>query len=315
MDTNTAKEIIVETAPPIVEEIDIGADQPAKLPVNTAEKESEKPLLSADEGIEQLKRELEAKKREAEEFKRQKAETERNLYQKETEVRTYATQAAESQVTAFVNAIASYERDGEMLEKEYAARLEQGDYHAAAKLQRQMAQIESKLATLNQGREALEERIQIERARPEPQYQQQQYEQTSYDPIEAELQRLSPESQTWLRKNLHLMQDQRSKNMLAAAHYKAVADNYQPDTPQYFQFLESELNVSPREAAAPAKQRNVVTAAPVARGGSVPAMNQSQTRVTLTPEMRAYAEEVLGMSDEEYAEAMVHYAKKGQLKL
>ena len=315
MDNTAIKEVIVDLAPPAVEEIDIGADTPAKLPVNAVEKEEEAPLASADEGIEQLRRELEAKKREAEEIKRQKFEAERNLQQKETEIRSYATQAADSQHTAFINAIASYERDGEMLEKEYASKLEQGDYHAAAKLQRQMAQVESKLATLQQGREALEERIQIERSRPEPQYQKQSYEQTNYDPIEAELQRLSPESQTWLRKNIHLMQDQRGKNMLAAAHYKAIADNYQPDTPQYFQFLDNELNAPAREPAAAPKPRNVVTAAPVARGGSVPTMGQNQTRVTLTPEMRAYAEEVLGMSDEEYAEAMVHYAKKGQLKI
>lgn len=312
---NAAKEVIVDLAPPVVEEIDIGADKPAKLPVKTAEKEEDHPVMTPDEGIEQLKQELEAKKREAEEIKRQKFEAERNLQQKETEVRSYASQAAESQVTAFVNAIASYERDGEMLEKEYANKLEQGDYHAAAKLQRQMAQIESKLATLNQGREALEERIQYERARPEPQYQQQQYQQTQYDPIEAELQRLSPDSQTWLRKNIHLMQDQKSKNLLASAHYRAVAENLQPDTPQYFQYLENELGVGAKEAPAPARQRNIVTSAPAARGGNVPTANSNQTRVTLTPEMRSYAEEVLGMTDEEYAEAMVHYAKKGKLQI
>jgi len=310
-----SKEVVIEVKPPLTEEIDIGADSPAKLPVNAVAKEEELPVNSADNGIEQLKRELEAKKREADEIRRQKFEAEQNLQQKETEVRTYANQAADNQLTAFVNAIASYERDGEMLENEYASKLEQGDYHAAAKIQRQMAQVESKLATLHQGREALDERIQYERSRPEPQVQRQTYEQTQYDPIEAELQRLSGPSQAWVRKNIHIMHDQKSKNLMAAAHYRAIADNYQPDTPQYFQYLENELGLGEKEAPQSNRQRSVVTAAPVARGGSVPTINNNQVRITLTPEMRAYADEVLGMSDEEYAEAMLYYNKKGQLKL
>jgi hypothetical protein len=309
------KEIIVDIAPPAVEEIDIGADAPAQLPVSTKEKEKPVADTVVNDGVEQLRRELEAKKREADEIRRQKAEAERSLVQKETEVRNYAHQAADNQHTAFVNAIASFERDGEMLEKEYAAKLEQGDYHAAAKIQRGMAQIESKLATLYQGKEALEERIQYERSRPEPQYQQQPQQQVHYDPIEAQLQALSPQSQAWVRKNIHVMHDPKLKNSMTAAHYRALAENITVDTPQYFQFIENEMGMGQQNAPAQPKQRNVVTAAPVARGGSVPAMNQNQTRVTLTPEMRAYAEEVLGMTDEEYAEAMVHYAKKGQLRI
>jgi hypothetical protein len=310
-----AKEVVVDVKPPLTEEIDIGADSPVSLPVNAKEKEEEFPVNSADDGIEQLKRELEAKKREAEEIRRQKFEAEQNLYKKDEEVRNYAYQAADNQYTAFVNAIASYERDGEMLENEYASKLEQGDYHSAAKIQRQMAQIESKLSTLHQGKDALAERIEYERARPEPRMQQPTYEQTQYDPVEAELQRLSGPSQAWVRKNIHIMQDQKSKNLLAAAHYRAIADNLQPDSPQYFQYLENEMGLGEKPAPQSTKQRNVMAAAPVARGGSVPTMNNNQVRVTLTPEMRAYAEEVLGMSDEEYAEAMLYYNKKGKLQL
>ena len=312
---NTSKEVVIDVKPPLTEEIDIGADSPARLPVNGAVKEEELPVNSADGGIEQLKRELEAKKRETDEIRRQKHEAEQNLYHKETEVRSYAYQAADNQLTAFTNAIASYERDGEMLENEYANRLEQGDYHAAAKLQRQMAQIESKLSTLHQGREALDERLQYERSRPEPQYQPPAYEQTQYDPIEAELQRLSGPSQAWVRKNIHVMHDQKSKNLMAAAHYRAVADNYQPDTPEYFEYLENEMGLGEKAPPQSTRNRNIVTAAPVARGGSVPMRGSNQVKITLTPEMRSYAEEVLGMSDEEYAEAMLYYNKKGQLKL
>jgi hypothetical protein len=311
----TSKEVVIDVKPPLTEEVDIGADSPARFPVNSAGKEEELPVNSADGGIEQLKRELEAKKRETDEIRRQKFETEQNLYQKETEVRSYAYQAADSQLTSFVNAIASYERDGEMLENEYANKLEQGDYHAAAKIQRQMAQVENKLSTLHQGRDALDERLQYERSRPEPQYQPPTYEQTQYDPVEAELQRLSGPSQAWVRKNIHIMHDQKSKNLMAAAHYRAVADNYQPDTAEYFEYLESELGLGEKAPTQSTRQRNIVTAAPVARGGNVPSKGSNQVKITLTPEMRSYAEEVLGMSDEEYAEAMIYYNKKGQLKL
>ena len=94
----TSKEVVIDVKPPLTEEIDIGADSPARLPVNGAVKEEELPVNSADGGIEQLKRELEAKKRETDDIRRQKYEAEQNLYHKETEVRSYAYQAADNQI-------------------------------------------------------------------------------------------------------------------------------------------------------------------------------------------------------------------------
>ena len=148
-----AAEVTV-TAPnvPQMADVDLGAVE--KAPVKQAE------TLKQDDGVELLKRQLSEKQREAEEIRRQKSQLEQFAFKAAQDVKSYQVQSQDNQLIAFTNAIASFERDAEMLERDYANTLAEGDYNRAAKIQRQMSQIESKLIQLAQGREAIQEKLQ-----------------------------------------------------------------------------------------------------------------------------------------------------------
>lgn len=292
-------------------EIDIGAEPKAEEPA--AKQEAPK----ADDGIELLKRQLEEKRREADEARRQKIEAERIAQQRELEANTYKTQIGDSQHVALTNAIASFERDAEMLERDYATLLEQGEYQKAAKVQRQMAQIEARLSTLQQGKEELEYRLQQS---PQPQYQQPPVEQPQVremprDNIEERISSLSPPSQQWVRANRQVVEDPKKANLLSAAHFEAVANDIQVDSPDYFAFLEQKLgiggNSAPVSAPRQSNTRVPMAAAPVSRSSGVTiSSNGKVANVTLTPAEREAARD-MDMTEDEYAENKLYYMQKG----
>ena len=307
-----AAEITIKapTSMPIQEEFDLGAVE--KTPVVEEKQPKE------DDGVELLRRQLSEKQREAEEIRRQKIELEKNAHKAQQEIKTYQVQAQDNQLTAFVNAIASFERDAEMLERDYATTLAEGDYNKAAKLQRQMAQTESRLMQLAQGKEAIEEKLRYEkqmleqqRKQPEPRYEQQQL-----DPIEAQIQSVqSPTSQAWLRSHRDVLADPVKTALMTAAHHETAAMGIQPDTPEYFAHIESKVyDAEPaRTPVQQTRQRQAMAAAPVSRTNSAQNLRSGQTvTMTLTPAERQSARD-MDMTDEEYLEGKLYYQQKNML--
>ena len=306
-----AAEITV-TAPnaPVTADYDLGAIEKAPSGRVEAPKEAD--------GVELLKRQLSEKQREAEEIRRQKNEAERYAREAQQEVKTYQVQAQDSQLTAFVNAIASFERDAEMLERDYANTLSEGDYAKAAKLQRQMAQVESKLIQLSQGKEAVQEKLAYERQMLEQQRQQPQprYDQTPIDPIDAQIQAVqSPTSQAWLRSHRDVLANPSKTALMTAAHYETAAMGIQPDTPEYFTHIENKVyGAEPaQQTVQQPRQRQAMAAAPVSRTNSAQNFRAGQqVTMTLSPAERQAARDI-DMSDEEYLEAKLYYQQKNML--
>lgn len=297
-------------------EIDLGEEKP-KAEATPAPAPA--PTQTADDGIELLKRQLEEKRREAEEAKQQKQQAEMLAAQREREIQDYQFRATDSEHVALVNAIASFERDGEMLEKDYAAALEMGEYNKAAKIQRQMAAIESRLLTLTQGKEELEYRLKAPRPEPElPKVQP-----MPRDPVEERIAGLSKPSQDWIRSHPEVITDSRLTNKMTAAHYEALSEGINADTPDYFAFIESKLGLDgsaqiPVQAPAPVQRTQLtrsaaIAAAPVSRSASPTiSSNGNSMTVTLTAEERQTARD-LDMSDEEYAANKLYYMQRGDL--
>ena len=303
---------VTVTAPNVssIREDDLGAIE------NKPIKEPEPP--KQDDGVELLKRQLSEKQREAEEMRRQKAELEKFAHRAAQEVKSYQVQSQDNQLIAFTNAIASFERDAEMLERDYANTLAEGDYTKAAKMQRQMAQIESRLTQLAQGREAIQEKLEYERQALEQQRRQAppRIEQQPIDPIEAAIQAVqSPTSQAWLRSHRDVLADPVKKNLMTAAHWEAEAMGIQADTPEYFAHIESKVYDSePARPAAPQlRSRQAMAAAPVSRTNSAQTFRSGQTvTMTLTPAERQSARD-MDMTDEEYLEGKLYYQQKNML--
>lgn len=316
-DLEAAEVTVKVPSAPVQKEFDLGDQQVEKaepeLEIVAAEKEE------PNEGVELLRRQLEEKKREADEAKRLKFEAEQIARQREVEAKSYQLQAQDNNLTAFNNAIASFERDAEMLERDYATVLAEGDYQKAAKVQRQMAQVESKLMQLAQGRESLEERLKYEREvldqqrkAPAPQYQEQ-----DSDPIEAQIRQVqSPASQAWLRSHRDVLADPDKTALMTAAHWESVAKKIQPDSAEYFSFIESKVygESQPQQPVSqPRQTRQAMAAAPVSRTNSAQALRSGQSvTMTLSPAERQAARD-MDMTDEEYLEGKLAMIQRGTM--
>jgi len=307
------KEVVVLVNEARIPNNDIFGDSEIDSPIKL-EAKSEPVAESRNEAVEQLQRQLAEKQREAEIAKQQRAHAEQYARQREQEAVHYAGQAQDSQHTAFINAIASFERDAESLENHYANALEAGDNHSAAKIHRQMIQVESRLNQLSQGKDALEVQLEQQRSRPvdppPPEYYQRQQQQN--DPVKEAIGNLSRESAAWVAAHPEVIRDPEYNALMTAAHHGALKNNIAPDTPEYFAHLDKNLGFNKRQQP---RTQKIMTAAPVSRGGSGNYQAGSQVSITLTPEQRAYAADVLGVTDEEYADGLLYYANKGKLNI
>lgn len=313
-----AIDVKVKTPPPPMDqtaEIDLGEDKHMTPPPPP---DDEPEPIPGERGPDILQRQLDEKRREIEEARRQKMEAEQLLRQREQEVFEYQTQAQNSQHVALVNAIASYERDAEALERDYASSMAEGDYQKGAKIQRQMAQVEARLMTLQQGKEELETRLQ--QPRPEPKMEQPRIQPVATDSIDDKIKHLHPLSQAWIKSHPETLSDPKMNNKMTAAHYKALAEDYTPNTPDYFAFIDSEMGYNKPQAPAPAasaprptQNKGGIASAPVSRSAPASFASTSSTNVTLSPAEREYARD-MDMTDEEYAEAKLFYINRGDLR-
>lgn len=151
------------------------------------------------------------------------------------------------------------------------------------------------------------------------------------DNISRELQRTGyPRSAQWIQAHPERVQSRREINKVDGVHnYLTNALGYQPETDAYFAALEHELgkidarergeSPSPSNGGQTPRAQNVSTmrvapAAPVI--SSAPSLRDGRverTAVTLTPEQRHFAHEVLGMSDEEYAREYLSGVQAGKI--
>lgn len=123
----------------------------------------------------------------------------------------------------------------------YSVAMEAGNFDAAGKAQQRIARAEGQAAILSQSKIDLEsrknQRVQeivsretLPRQQPAPQ-----------DQVEQFASRLTPASGAWIRQHPECITDARKNSRMMEAHYGAIADGVQADTPQYFEFLEKRL--------------------------------------------------------------------------
>lgn len=261
------------------------------------------PVVTAEDGIEELKRRLEEEKkaREDAEIRAQEAyKAAQDAAQREREARERATKASteveDVNLTLVKNAIDSVKRDQEIYKANYRAAMASGDFDAAADAQEGMSMAAAKLLQLENGKTALENSKSQPREPERP---------TVTDPVEALAAQLSPRSAAWVRRNPQFARDERLYRRMIAAHEIATGDGLEPDSDDYFAAIETTLRL--RQApAAPVPERQVAPpAAPVNRD------TRSNT-VRLSAEEREMAQ-MMGMTDKEYAQNKQILIKEGRV--
>jgi hypothetical protein len=297
-DITEDKDIILDDAPKHNSEPDIQ--------VVKAEKD-QKNVVFPEDGIKELKFQLEQERL-------ARAEAERRANESAQKAAVAKTEVDTTNLHLVSNAIKSVKGNSEALKARYKDAMSIGDYDKATEIQAAMSDNSAKLRQLKDGKKAMKQQL---KSATTPQVQPSVHN----DPVEALASTLSPRSAAWVRRNPQYATDQRLFNKMIAAHNLAVADGLQPDSDDYFGYVEDTLKVRNQpstvdtdnpfsSAATPTQRRSSPPAAPVSRSG-----NGTGTRpnvVRLTAEQRDIAAS-LGMTEKEYALNMVALQREGKL--
>ena len=276
-------ELALETVP---EDEIVIVEAPEELKIET------KPEITVDDGIEALRRELEAEK-----AARQRAEQ---------QARVATTDKADSDLRMLNTAIETETRNKEILRANLREAAANGDTDAQADILMAINQTENNLRQINEGKKQYEAQLR----------------ESATDKVEALASQLTPRSAEWVRNNPDVVNDERRAARLQRAHFDALDDGIKPDTPDYFNFLETRLNINKapavqREAAMSAasestsgRRASAPPAAPVSRSGT--GTGGRPNVVTLTRAEQEAARD-MGMTPKEYAQNKVALIKSGRM--
>ena len=290
-------------------EINLDAEQVEKtvkepeIEIVKAEEAPKRREVAPEEGIRELKFQLEQEKlARAEAEKRARYAAEREYAAK--------NETTDTQISFLGNAINSLQQETTYLKAGYREAMATGDYDRAAEIQQRMSDNSARLQTMENGKDSLERQAK----QTAPQYQQ------PMDPVEALASSLSPRSANWVRNNPQFATDQRLFQKMIAAHNLAMADGIAPDSDEYFATVEETLRIrrpepvyeDPTEQAATVTQKRYTAppAAPVSRSGT--GTGTRANVVTLTSEEREIAAS-MKMTNQEYAKNKLALQKEGKL--
>jgi hypothetical protein len=252
MENEDLKEKSVEVILPeeTIAEVDLDSNEPkvseSKAHIETKEEdpvvESERPKKQIDErekALKELKAQYEHQKRIAEAEREARKQAEHYAREQAQQVYNAQNQVQDGNLKIILNAIDATEQAAASAERDYATAMAAGDYAMAAKAQRIMAQAESHLLQLNNGKQRLEETLQqpTEGSVQEPEIPS--FEpRIQHDPVEMYASKLAPKSAQWLREHPDAVN---KIGKLTRAHQDAVEDGIAPESADYFRYIESRL--------------------------------------------------------------------------
>lgn len=261
------------------------------------------PVISADDGIRELRRRLEAEHQgrlEAEHYAK---------YAREQASKAYE-EVGETQFHLVSNALDTVRRDGDILKSQLRDAMNIGDHDRAAEIQEAMSTNAIRLNQLEVGKLDMETRPRQPAFNPPPPPPPQPAYQ---DPLEQIAGAVSPRSASWIRANRDSLGNERALREMFRAHESAVDLGYAPDSDAYFQFVENRMGISEsrqQAASAPVQRKAAPPAAPVSRSGNGTGSRPNVVR--LSSEQQEMAKN-LGMTNAEYAAQVVALRKEGKL--
>ncbi|MBM7047569.1 hypothetical protein [Rhizobium lusitanum] len=252
-------------------------------------------------GVEDWKAQLAAAQKEAADAKAQAVEAERLAKDRATEIERFQRENAQvrntavsAEMMALDNAIANVEHERNDAKQKYRLAMEAGDFEAAADAQAAISEVAVKAQRMKEGKAALERRSEDAKQKS--------------DPIEQYVTGMTATSASWVRSHPDMFLNDAKRSYVIAAHHKAVESGISIDSDDYFDFIEKEMGLKPRNEQDPgigARRTTAAPAAPVSRGGSADA---PQPRGTNTIRLTAAQREIAalsGLTDAEYAKQLL----------
>jgi hypothetical protein len=273
-----------EHRPPPDDEIEVDYAEDGQPRQEETPRASPEREIPADEGIAELQSRLQG-----EQTARRQAE---ERAQQAEQARAAAFGAKQdSDVQFLTSALDGVKQSMAVLEANLAEAYTVQDYGQAAKIQVEIAKSAYRESQIEAGLEHLKTMPREQpRAAPPPAQAE--------DQVEAVASRLTPNAAAWVRAHPEFIRDPQKNQRLMSAHYAAMADGLEADTPNYIAYVEGKLlgnqrdpeprTVERREPVAEPTRRSAPPPAPVSRGNG---RGSSPTRVTLTQDQRQTAHE------------------------
>lgn len=237
-------DVIVAVEPDLFEGKDAGAgDAVTKV---APEKKATTEKAPSQELVDQFKAEA-ARERERREAAERQAATARQTSEKlGRDVVAAREEVADRELDSINTGIAAAQTEAEAASGEYTAAFDAGDATKMAAAQRKMARAEAKAVRLDEAKADLEAR---KAARPETRTEQRpdQTRQAPADPVDAYIQGRTEPTANWLRSHREWISDPRKNAKLTAAHFDAVGNDLAPDTPEYFEHVETFIGLRQAE--------------------------------------------------------------------
>ena len=230
-----------------------------------------------------LRKQLDEQKAHTERERAARAEAEKLALQRADEATAAKGEVQDSNLRVILNAIDAAEQGATNAERSYADAMASGDYGAAAKAQRSMAQSEAQLLQLKNGKAALEDRLasRTTEGRVDDTRQPTQPVASPADPVEALATRLTPKSAEWLRTHPSAAGQ---VNKLTAAHQAAVElEGIAVESPEYFEYIENRLGLGEKKTAPKTPAKTSMGSIPVTSIGSGGTSRSSGNVMTLSP--------------------------------
>jgi hypothetical protein len=221
------------------------------------------------------------------------------------------------------NAMEAAGRQSDQAAARFAAAMDIGDHKTASLAQIEIADARANLHRLQEQKQMLQDQEAQRRAQPQPQPQRQQPQgdmaSTNLQNITGELEKTGyRKSAEWLRSHPEMVRDKDAINKVDGAHGYVVNVLKIPiESDRYFDQMESILldgqDISEPEPRRGDRRPQPRAAAPVRNQAPRLRDGQSRRTVHLSSEQRQHARDVLGMTDEEYAESLADAEDRGKL--
>jgi hypothetical protein len=286
------------------------ADEPEIEVQLEGESHMEAPLStsSEDEDGDDVQKTIKKLKKKIEKEKEARKEAEERARLASQKLNAAYNDVEDSNINLITSAIETVKRENEYLKNEYRNALALSDFDKVADLQEAMSSNAAKLLQLENGKQSMQNK---------PRQQAPDYS----NPVEQFASQLSPRSADWVRKHPQCVTDQRLQQKMIAAHNLAVADGYQPDSDDYFGFIEDTLKVGRRYSRQEEndQEESALSSAskPTSRQAPPPAApaNRGSTRQNVVRLTKAEAEtaRMFGMTEQEYAKNKVALQKEGKM--
>lgn len=205
----------------------------------------------------------------------------------EREVTAARTEVAQSTKATIESGIAAAKSEADAAQEAFEAAFESGDKKALGAAQRRLAEAAADMRMLEQAKAELP-------AQPTRRQEQQQLA----NQTEAWIAQLSGPSQSWIRSHMDYATDHQKNVKVVAANWDAVAKGLKPDSPEYFDHIETLLGMKQKpdqqetkpngNGTAATQRRPSAPAAPVtATGGGVSGGSANEVKLTQGEAQRA----------------------------